>query len=285
MHKKLLLSGLFAVAVALPGLAQAPPKADAKPVVVPFKLLPSRHMILDVTVNGKGPYTLIFDTGAPLNLVSTRLAKETGLTKKKRGGGFGFGLFGGADPVDVESLVVGGVTAKNLPAVVMDHPTVRAISDAFEDEHGKIEGIVGFPFFARFATTIDYQKKELTLKPTDFTPGDFLNDIMKTVMTLGEKPSEPRVVGSAGLWGLALGKEGDDTASGVDVRTVFADGPAARGGLKPGDRVLTIDGRWTDTLADAYLAASLAKPGRAVEVKVKRNGKEEKLTVTPVKGY
>jgi hypothetical protein len=284
MRTKLLLSGLFAVAVALPCPAQAPPKADAKPVVVPFKLLPSRHMILDVKVNGKGPYTLIFDTGAPLNLVSTRLAKETGLTKKKRGG-FGFGFLGGADPVEVETLAVGGVTAKNLPAVVMDHPTVRAISDAFEDEHGKIEGIVGFPFFARFASTIDYQKKELTLKPTDFTPGDFLNDIMKTVMTLGEKPAEPKVVGSAGLWGLTLGKNSDDTAAGVDVRTVFAGGPAARAGLKAGDRVLTLDGRWTDTLADAYLAASLVKPGRTVEVAVKRDGKDLKLSVTPVKGY
>ena len=283
MRRNLTLAVVVVLGAALPGFAQAPPKAEAKPIVVPFKLLPSRHMILDVKVNGKGPYTLIFDTGAPLNLVSSRLAKDAGLTKKKRGG-FGLSFLGGADPVEVESLAVGGVTATKLPAVVMDHPTVRAISDAFEDEHGKIEGIVGFPFFGRYSTTIDYQAKEMTLKPTDFTPGDLLNDVMKTLMSAGEK-SEPKVVGAAGLWGLTLGKDGDDTDPGVDVRQVFADGPAARAGLKPGDRVLTIDGRWADSLADAYLAASLVKPGRSAGVTVRRDGKELKLPLTPVKGY
>lgn len=273
---------LLVAFAAAPALAQDKP--DAKPAKVPFVLLPSRHMLMEVKVNGKGPYKLIFDTGAPINLVSSKLGKETGLVKKG-GGPLGFGIFGGGlNQVEIATLQLGDATGEKLPAIVMDHPTVRAISDAFEDEYGKIDGIVGFPFFAHFATTIDYQKKELTLKPTDYTPGDYLQDLTNNLMKLAERKVEPKVVGPAGLWGLSVAK-GDEDAAGVDVTKVFADGPAAAGGLKVGDRVLTIDGRWTDTVADAYLAASLVKPGRAVAVVVKRDGKETTVTVTPTKGY
>ena len=45
-----------------------------------------------------------------------------------------------------------------------------------------------------------------------------------------------------------------------------------------------IDGRWTDTIGDTALAASLVKAGKKVEVVVKRDGKDVKLTVTPTFG-
>jgi hypothetical protein len=275
--------GLFAAAAPCP--AQEPAKPDANPVTVPFKLLPSRHILIDVKINGKGPYKLIFDTGAPLNLLSSRVGKESGAIKRKKaGGGFGFGLFGGVSQVEVAKLEVGGLTAEDLPAVVMDHPTVRAISDAFEDEYGKIEGIVGFPFFGRYATTIDYQKKQFTFKPTDYKPGDFLNDMTRSILAVGDKQGQPRVVGAAGLWGFSV-RAADDGGPGVVVKEVYESGPVAAAGLKAGDRMLTLDGRWTDSVADAYLAASLVKPGRSAAVVVKRDGKEVKLTVTPTKGY
>ncbi len=263
-------------------LAQAPP-ADAG-VTVPFKLLPSRHMLMSVTLNGTGPYNLIFDTGAPINLVNSRVAKAAKLAKAKGGvgGGFGFNLFS-IPQVEVGTLTLGGVTAEKLPAVVMDHPTVRAISDAFSGQYGPIEGIVGFPFFGRYATTVDYQAKELRLRPTAFKPGDYLADLTQGLMTAGDRGKEPRVVGAAGLWGFAV-KAADDGKPGVIVSEVFAFSPAAAAGLKAGDRLLTLDGRWTDSVGDTYLAASLVKPGRAAAV-VKRGDAETTLTVTPAKGY
>ncbi len=277
------LTAVVLIAAAAPSPAQAP-KADAKPVVVPFKLLPSRHMLIEVKLNGNGPYKMIFDTGAPLNLVNQRVGKDSGVLKKKKaGGGFGFGLFGGMSQVEVDKLQVGGVTAEDLPAIVMDHPTVGAISDAFEDEYGKIEGIIGFPFFARYATTVDYQKKELTLKPNGYKPADYIGDLMDRLMSASEKGNKPRVVGAAGLWGFSVRKA--DDKPGVVIKDVFQDSPAATAGLKSGDRMLTLDGRWTDSVGDAYIAASLVKPGRAAAVVVKRDGKEVMLQVTPTKGY
>lgn len=282
MRTKLLLAAVI-LGFALPCSAQEPIKPADKPTTVAFVLLPSRHMLLDVKVNGKGPYKLIFDTGAPINLLSTTLAKDAGLIKKKGGGGFG-GLFGGMNQIDVDKLEVGGVTAEKLPSVVMDHPTVRAISDAFEDEYGRIDGIVGFPFFGRYSTTVDYQKKELILKPTNFKPGDYMQDLTNNLMN-ADKQNKPKIVGAAGLWGFAVEKPKSDDAAGVVVKEVFADGPAMEAGLKAGDRILTLDGRWTDTVGDAYLAASLVKPGRSAALAVKRDGKEMTLKVTPTKGY
>jgi len=281
MRTKLLLAALT-LGFALPCSAQEPVKPADKPVSVAFVLLPSRHMLLDVKVNGKGPYKLIFDTGAPINLLSTTLAKDAGLIKKKGGGGFG--LFGGMNQIDVDKLEVGGVIAEKLPSVVMDHPTVRAISDAFEDEYGRIDGIVGFPFFGRYSTTVDYQKKELILKPTNYKPGDYMEDLTRNLMA-ADKQNKPKIVGAAGLWGFAVEKAKSDDAAGVVVKEVFADGPAAEAGLKAGDRILTLDGRWTDTVGDAYLAASLVKPGRSAALVVKRDGKEMTFKVTPTKGY
>ena len=65
---------------------------------------------------------------------------------------------------------------------------------------------------------------------------------------------------------------------------VVPQGAADKGGVKTGDRLLTLDGRWTDSMPDLYEAASYVRPGRTVKVKVKRDGKEVELKVTPAKG-
>lgn len=282
MNFKLAIASLLTVAIA--GGVQAQALPEVKPVKVPFKLLPSRHMLIEVTINDKGPYKLIFDTGAPLNIVTSRLGKETGISKRG-GGGIAALLSGGMNQVEIGTMQLGDVTAKKVAAVVMDHPTVKAISDAFAEEHGTIDGIVGFPFFARFATTVDYQKKELLLSPRDYKPGNYIEDLTKSLSAAGENAGRAKVVGPAGLWGFALKKAKADEEPGVAVTEVYEGTPAAAAGVKVGDRVLTIDGRWTDTLGDAHVAVSLVKPGRKADVTLTRDGKPMTLSITPVVGY
>lgn len=271
---------LAAFAVVLSGAKPlAATQADEKPIVVPFELLSTGHMAVQVKVNGKGPYRLIFDTGAPPNLINNKLAKEAGVIKPGDKGP-GIGLFGMAGAKTMDTLEVGGAKLEKVPVMVMDHPTVTAASKAL----GPIDGIIGFPFFARFATTIDYQKKEMTLVPNGYVPGDAVQALMEKMMRGTKGKPEPRVVAPAAVWGFSVDKDGKDEAAGVVVKEVLAGSPAAEGGLKPGDRLLTLDGRWTDSVADTFTAASMVKPGRTVEVVVKRDGKEVKLTVKPGKG-
>jgi hypothetical protein len=277
--KLILLAGL----VALPSLADAqPPEKKAveeTPLTVPFELLPSRHMVVEVKLNGKGPYRLIFDTGAPMTLINNKIAKDSGVTgaKTKRPA---FGVFGMMGPQEAKTLEVGTAKLDRASVIVMDHPTVQAISDVF----GPIDGIVGFPFFARFKMTVDYQKKELTLVPNGYKPADIMESLTAKLMA-AQQNKDPQVVAPAAVWGFTLAdKEKDDDEAGMTVKAVLDGSAAAAGGLKAGDRVLTIDGRWTDTLADTLVAASLVKAGREVAVVVKRGGKDVKLSVKPTKG-
>jgi hypothetical protein len=254
-------------------------EGKAKPVTVPFELLKTRHIAVMVKINGKGPYRLIFDTGAPVTLLNTKIGREAGLMKQIPKSTIP--LFGTAGPVKVNKMELGDLTVEKVNAVVMDHPTVEAISKAL----GPIDGLVGLPFFGRFKTTIDYQAKEMTFLPNGYDPPDAMEAMMATVMGLmmRDKPA-PRVLTASASWGMVVAKDDGDEEAGVTIKKVLPGGPAAAAGLKAGDRLLTLDGRWTDSVADCYAAAARVKPGTAAEVQIQRSGKDEKRTVTPTSG-
>jgi len=259
--------------------AQDAPKSDqpssAKPVVVPFELLKSGHMAVRVMVNDKGPYLLIFDTGAPMSLVNNKLASDAGLFKGKMKSPFA--LFGSQGNVKIKKMSVGGQSAENVDAIVMDHPTVEALARALDKP---LCGIVGFPFFARFKMTLDYKSKTMTLVPSNYQPPDIMKAMTAALLSPGAKTLAP-----AAQFGLIAIKEAGDEADGVDIKEVIAGSPAAKAGLKRGDRLLTLDGRWTDSVTDLYEAASLVQPGEKVDLQVKRGDKTLTLSVTPVKGF
>ncbi len=66
----------------------------------------------------------------------------------------------------------------------------------------------------------------------------------------------------------------------AEIGDVVADGPAAKGGMKVGDRVVSVNGHavetWTDMLTEVQIAGE-----RAAKFVVERNGKNEELTITP----
>lgn len=244
---------------------------------VPFDTLASRHMIVDVTVNGKGPFTLIFDTGAPTTLVSRKLATDAGLMTGKEGG-LG-ALFGNYGQKKIQTLALGLVVRENLTAVVMDHPIVEAIAKATGK---RIDGIVGFDVFGRYRTTIDYRAKSLEFAPGKHVPQDMMAAMMRLMMPSVADLERVPVVGGRGTLGLRAEKRGDE--AGVAVTHVFADGPAAQAGLKVGDRILTIDSRWTDDALDCAEALRHAAPGSRVRVEFLRDGKKQSTSATLAPG-
>jgi membrane-associated protease RseP (regulator of RpoE activity) len=283
--RKILMAAF--VAVISPGFCFAQDKPDSKPVIVPFELVSSGHFIVKVMLNNTGPYNLIFDTGAPSTLISPRIAEKAKLLNKAKDKPL-IPLFGMMGQVKVKDFQVGEVkSAVPVSAQIMDHPTVKLFSDEYKEKYGSIEGIVGFPFFAQYKMTVDYEAKQLTFVPNGYVGGDVMESMQQTLMNAMKSSSskpQPRIAAPAALWGMELAKKEGDEAEGVDVKAVVAEGAASKSGLKTGDRILTIDGRWTDSLADAYIAVSFVKAGKTVTMVVKREGKEVKLTVTPKMG-
>ncbi|MDP8967059.1 MAG: trypsin-like peptidase domain-containing protein [Actinomycetota bacterium] len=79
-----------------------------------------------------------------------------------------------------------------------------------------------------------------------------------------------------------LGVETGDARTGVGavVAGVVPGGPAARAGLRPGDRIVAIGGREVGESADVSSAVSERKPGDRIEVRIRRGGDERTLSVT-----
>src|SRR5436309_7032903 len=119
---------MLVLLVAIPAGAAEPKVESAS---VPFDLLKTKHITLDIKVNGKGPYRVIFDTGAPMTVLNNKLAKEAGLPA-------GGGLFGGL-PVTLKTLEVGDLKAEKQSAIIMDHPLVALMSR--EKDIGPLYGI------------------------------------------------------------------------------------------------------------------------------------------------
>ena len=81
------------------------------------------------------------------------------------------------------------------------------------------------------------------------------------------------------MWGFQVDKAADDEDAGVNVRAVTPGGPAAQAGLKTGDRLLTLDDHWTDTVIDCYQAAARVPPGTDAPATVRRDGQDRQLTI------
>lgn len=277
LHATAILAVLFVPFFHL-GVAEQPRDAAttplAKPIVVPFETLKSGHMAVKIKVNGKGPYRVIFDTGAPMNLLNNELAKEAGLLEGVEKSTLPF--VGTIAEVKVKELQVGNTKTVDQPAIVMDHPLVELMSKKL----GPLYGIVGYPFFARYRTTIDYQTETLTLVPNGHKPTNVMGSMQSMMMQLmmgGDQTA--KLLSPAAQWGLKAAKKADDEEAGVDIKTVLSDSAAAEAGLKTGDRLLTVDGRWTDSLADLFDIASHLKPGATIPLGIKREGAAMELKI------
>jgi serine protease Do len=66
---------------------------------------------------------------------------------------------------------------------------------------------------------------------------------------------------------------------GVIVKTVTPDGPADKGGIKPGDIILTLDGKPVKDGDDLVANISSRRVGSTVEIGILRNDSKQKLTI------
>ena len=137
---------------------------DASSASVPFRLL-NNHIYIEATVNGKGPYTFIVDTGGH-TLLSPRVVQEVGLKPIGAAVTSGAGEKQGTSGfVHFDEIAIGAVRLRNQDGFATEiyDKTIEGIS---------VDGMVGFELIRRLVTTIDYGQKTITFtRPERFQAG------------------------------------------------------------------------------------------------------------------
>ena len=130
------------------------PVAQCYATVASFDVASGRPMV-QLMVNGKGPYPFVLDTGSPSLLVMQSLADELGLpvvgsdelTSPVQGTPLP------VDVVGVESIALGDATVRGLEAMVLDM-----------EGHGLGRGVVGPALFREYgATRLDFDKNTMSM--------------------------------------------------------------------------------------------------------------------------
>lgn len=123
-------------------------------VVVPLDLS-TGHPIVEVVIDGRGPFPMIFDTGASGTMIDAELARELGLevTGTTTLGDPSNPEAHTAELVAVPELELGRARFEGITAVAWDRPA--ALRGATE------RGILGLPTFEQCLFTLDYGAGEL----------------------------------------------------------------------------------------------------------------------------
>jgi predicted aspartyl protease len=134
--------------------------ADVSPGAVQFKMMGPNDaaIIVQVKVNGQGPYDFVLDTGATFTCVDDELADQLKLPEWK--GSFGtvvVGPGGGMKLLKIDTLEVGDAKASGLIACAVD-------LDRMAPPGSGIKGLAGLNFLKSYRVTIDFEKKSLRLE-------------------------------------------------------------------------------------------------------------------------
>src|SRR5205085_8633 len=145
----------LALAVCLclaPGLAHA---ADPKPTKyeIPYRLTDTKHVLVRAKINGKGPFNLILDTGAPAVFITKPIAKKVGVDVDAKGWGnfTTFEIEGGLKVEKVRSRVedlvqIDGMNSMGLAGV-------------------ELHGVIGYNVLAKFRIEYDFTADKLAFEP------------------------------------------------------------------------------------------------------------------------
>jgi len=140
------------MACCLGSFAQAPSKAQA--LALPFDFY-QNEIILQVKVNGKGPFNMMLDTGTDPSAIDLATAREIGLKldpvgRQGAGGGTSINL---AYETKLPLLEIDGLTVKNIEALAID---LSRISQRL----GKpIHGVLGHSLLNNRIVQIDYPQR------------------------------------------------------------------------------------------------------------------------------
>ena len=143
---------------AAPGDAQTAPSSAASTCVATKLATTTLPLVLvNVRVNGKGPYTFFVDTGATITVVGAPLARalhlpliETPVRALGAGGRFDA-------RASYAAIALGEVRQGRVLVGVVDLAQIRGAV-------GPVDGVIGYNFLRSYRVVIDYPGHELCLE-------------------------------------------------------------------------------------------------------------------------
>ena len=177
---KLTLTILFCLLMTLAGWAQArtglpaPEKIElrSQEVILPMQLFGNRPVV-DVMINGKGPYKFIVDTGAGGTIMAQSLADELklqSLSEVRVGSPIG----GQSQPgklVKVDELEMGQAKVTGFQCVAMDLQQLLTAPDS-------PRGILSAALFTGYLLTLDYPQARIIVRAGEL-PSANANDVFE----------------------------------------------------------------------------------------------------------
>ena len=125
-----------------------------------------------VTINGKGPFRFVIDTGTGGDaLVTPELAQQLGLPA--------VGQAVLSDPSGQGGRKVPIVEIDNLELAGVEFTHIRAVEHDFFSEAGQTQGLLGFTLFRDYLLTLDFPARRVTL-----ATGALVPDGEKTVLPI-----------------------------------------------------------------------------------------------------
>ena len=228
---------------------------------VPFEMV-GGQVILPVRVDGGPESSFLVDSGAWRTFLPPEIGARLDAPADRRLPGIPSSGADGrpieAEAVRVRSLRVGDVEVER-PIVLVPASAEQGGSEVWSLVT-RARGVLGVDFLGRFRVTIDFPRQEVTLERVAGT-------------TLVE--SETSFMGPGVVLGAAAAGSGD----GARVRRVLANSPAAKAGVRVGDRVTTIDGAPTAGLSEETLRRRLTgTAGSTIRLGVRdRQGRDRAL--------
>jgi hypothetical protein len=251
-------------------------KAGPKSYEIPYKTTIPKHIVVRVKINGKGPFNLILDTGAPLLFVSTAAGKKAGVKADPDG----WAVF---DKFEIE----GGLVMKKVKGRV-ETPFQLEGMNGLGLAGMEIHGLIGYSVLAQYRMEIDFSRDKMVWTPLDYKlevdfrgrqrggqPGglEILGSLMKGVgKFLGRKPATPVIL--RGFFGLTL-KDGDAFPV---VDGVLEKGPAGEAGTQKGDVVTHVQGRSVTNVTDVVRLTHKLPAGSEIKLTVKRGEATKDIT-------
>jgi hypothetical protein len=232
-------------------------------------------------INGKGPYNFIIDTGAPALFVSTALCKKLGVEPDNKG----WGTF---DQFEIE----GGVSIPKARGRIEDPFQLEGMN-SLGLTGVELHGMIGYNILARYQLEFDFTQDKMTWTELNFVPKnpeglggkagsgdmDAMAGMIKLVTAFLGKKTQPEPVGRG-----FLGVECKDEKDAVEVKAVLADSPAAKAGIKEGDRISQVKGRTVKTSDEVRKLAADLKAGDSLKVTISRAGTSMDITIKAGEG-